>query len=103
MGIDPPSIVGNQRRDCGEAKPSRCHGPTRACSPTPLCGHKIGAILEHRFGSNAFMIYHGGAADAQTVSPLRFNLVLVWMWSPSTGSTAYPYDTGRTLWEQENH
>jgi hypothetical protein len=43
---------------------------TRACSPTPLRGHEIIAILADRIGSIAFSIYRGGAADAQLVSPL---------------------------------
>jgi hypothetical protein len=40
---------------------------TRACSPTPLCGRKIEAILACRFGSIAFPIYRCGAADAPLV------------------------------------
>jgi hypothetical protein len=43
-----------------------CH-PTRACSPTPLRGHKIVRILERKLGSNALPTYCGGAADAQSV------------------------------------
>jgi hypothetical protein len=44
--------------------------PTRACSPTPLCGRKIRAFLKPGFGSLAFSIYRCGAADAQPVGPL---------------------------------
>src|SRR4029079_17988182 len=40
---------------------------TCACSPTPLRGPKIGAILKHRFGPIAFPIYQCGAADAPLV------------------------------------
>jgi hypothetical protein len=43
---------------------------TRACSPTPLRGRKIGPILKHICGSNAESIYFGGAADAQSVGRL---------------------------------
>src|SRR4051812_27468039 len=44
-------------------------GPTCACSPTPLRGPKIVAILARRFGLIVFPIYCGGAADAQPVGP----------------------------------
>jgi len=45
-------------------------GPTCACSPTPLRGPKIVAISARGFGSKAFPVYRGGAADAQDVRRL---------------------------------
>jgi hypothetical protein len=49
--------------------------PTRACSPTPLCGRKIRAFLKPGFGSLAFSIYRCGAADAQSVGR-TFQLII---------------------------
>jgi hypothetical protein len=39
--------------------------------PTPLCGPKINAILQPGCGPTAFPIENGGAADAQSVRPLK--------------------------------
>jgi hypothetical protein len=36
--------------------------PNKPLKLTPLCGPKIGAILESRNSSNVFSIYSGGAA-----------------------------------------
>jgi hypothetical protein len=55
-------------------------GPTGACSPTPLRGHKIGAILAHSLGWKAIPIYRGGAADAQPVGLLLRKLLLCRSW-----------------------
>jgi hypothetical protein len=38
--------------------------------PTPLCGPKIGAVLEARFSPTVLPIYHGGAGEAQAVRSL---------------------------------
>jgi hypothetical protein len=55
-------------------------GPAVACyqgratmgmEPTPLCGPKINAILQPGCGPTAFQIENGGAADAQSVRPLK--------------------------------
>ena len=44
-------------------------GPTRAFSGRRLAPCEIGAILTSRNGSNAFPVYEGAAAEAQTVGP----------------------------------
>ena len=43
--------------------------PNKALEPTPLCGPKIGAILEAGFGPSVFPINRGGAAQRQGVGP----------------------------------
>jgi hypothetical protein len=46
--------------------------------PTPLRGHKIGAILVAGIGSTAFPIYRRGAAHAQGVGPLIKSVAYVY-------------------------
>ena len=57
--------------------PLEAGGPTRACSPTPLCGRKIGAFLKSSFGPEPVPIYRCGAADAQSVGRGTINVISI--------------------------
>ena len=51
------------------ARPSGVVPPNQRMQPDAVPATEIGAILAHRFGTHTIAIYHGGAADAQRVSP----------------------------------
>jgi hypothetical protein len=51
-------------------RPLSLRANTRLQSDT-ASRRKISPILKHNFGANTVPIYRGGAADAQSVSPLR--------------------------------